>query len=532
MRRVFVNGRIYTAEHQAEATAFVIEDNKFIYVGSDEEALKLLKEGDEIRNLQEVRVIPGMMDSHAHYLALCTMDLEAQIEIDYYFSHEQVLNFVKGIAKLFSVEELPVINGIGYGPSCIPLATELDKAVDDRPVFLLDSGGHSGWMNTKMMELARLDSETADPIPGVSYYSRDENGNPNGQVTETAVMNIEAKTGLVDAVNVHKELPEMIKTIHSLGVTSVFDASMIFLKEREVLKTLATLESSVQFFTSFHYFGTEGAENFLQEMISLRDEYTRPWLHPTTLKLFKDGTIEAQTALLFDDYLLPGKGHGGEVLTHEQMLEISKLAAAEGFNIHTHAIGDKAIDMTLKLYKQLGDIEGTKTIAHVQVLPEDGIEQFSEQSEVFYQTTPIWLANDPYTEEVLGRERVLREMPLRSISDKGVRLSFGSDAPVSGGAIGMNPFLNMHYAVNRAFDEVAYAPPQSEGIDIRTCLDAYTINGAMQVGAQDFMGSIAPGKRADFVILDRDILSIDPEEIKETEVLETWSGGHRVYQRS
>lgn len=476
-------------------------------------------------------MIPGLIDTHAHYLAISSMDLDAQIEIDFGLTHEHALAFIKDFAAAQSIEDMPVISGIGYGPSCKPLASELDKAVSDRPAFLLDSGGHSGWMNTKMMELAGINASTPDPIPGVSYYARDEQGNPTGQVTETAVLDIQRKAGLAHPQILPTQLPAIVELLHSLGYVAAYDAGFIFLKEREVLEVLASLNPSFQFFTSFHYGGTEDTHEFLAEMIDLRNTYASSWLHPTTLKMFKDGTLEAETALMAEDYLPPAKGRGGEVVPNSKMLEMATLAAHEGFNVHVHAIGDEAISRTLDVYKTLGPIAGTKTIAHAQVLPEDGIERWARQSEVFYQTTPVWLASDTYTSQVLGNERLLREMPLQSMLDNGVKLTFGSDAPVSGGLIGMNPFTNIHFAVNRAFDNTAYVPPQSEGITIASSLDAYTINGAHQLGVASAMGSIAQGKRADFVVLDSDILNIEPAQIKDTTVEETWVSGSLVYRK-
>lgn len=528
-RTIFYNGKVYTANNGFEATAFVVENDSFAYVGLDEGAKEFACEGAELRDLAGARVIPGMMDTHCHYVALCLMNTKDMIDIDEFMTHEDVLEVVRKTAESHSVEEMPVINGWGYGTDCKPLASELDKAANDRPVYLIDSGGHAAWMNTKMIERAGLTADTPDPIPGVSYFARDEKGVPNGQVTETAVIIVEKKTGFIDTKYLVAQLPDMIKTMHSLGLVAAYDAGFLFMDEEEVLPALSNLDSALRFYTSFYYKGDKSSQVFLKKMMEMREKYSSTLLHPTTLKMFKDGTIEAETAWMFEDYFPPASGKGGEVLDNEKMYEMASLAAKEDFDIHVHAIGDQAISQTLDLFKDLGDISGTKTMAHVQVLPEDGVRRFAEQNEVFYQTTPMWLGKDEYTVDVLGEERALRQMPLKSMIDNKVRLTFGSDAPVSGGFVGMNPFNNIYTAVVRGYENDEVIPPKSEGIDVAACIDAYTIHGAEQVRAEAERGSIEVGKKADFVILDQDILAVEMTKISETTVVETWADGMCVY---
>lgn len=530
IRTIFINGKVYTANGTDQATAFVIEEGIFTYVGDDNTAQTYAQEQDVVHDLEGARVIPGMVDTHSHYLALSGINLETIIEINQNDAHEEVLAQVKEIADSISSEAAPIIFGVGYGLECITLATELDKAVNDRPACLVDSGGHSGWINSKMIEMLGLTKDTPDPKPGVSYYARDDEGNPSGQVVESpALTPILNKAGFAKTETLIQQLPGMISTMHSFGYVAAYDAGLMLLDERETYEALKDFDSTVQFYTSHTYNGRVDQDEYLAQMIEIRESCSNNFLHPTTLKLFKDGTLEAQTAWMFEDYLPPASGNGGEVLSHDLMLGMASKAAAENFNIHVHAIGDKAISDTLTFYRDLGDIEGTKTMAHVQILPEDGVELFSQQTDVFYQTTPVWLIDDDFTKTVLGEERHLRQMPLQSLHENGITLTFGSDAPVSGGLEGVNPFNNMQCAVNRAFDEVTYIAPKSEGIDIATCIDAYTINAAHQLGAEDDFGSISEGKKAHFVVLSQDLLEVDPSELSKTTVVQTWVQGECVY---
>jgi predicted amidohydrolase YtcJ len=530
LRQIFYNGKVYTAQEGQEATAFVVEDGKFLFVGSDDEATQLAGAKGTLIDLEGRRVIPGLIDTHSHYLGLCSLDLLGLVQIDQTLSHDEVLALITETARDNPLDDLPVIVGMGFGVDCIPLAAELDRACDDRPVLLADSGGHSGWSNTKMIEMAGLDANTPDPKPGFSFYERDGAGNLTGRVVETdALTHLLMVSGAALPENIVLQLPYMIKALHSFGYTAVFDAGLLFVQESAAYAALKNLDSTLQVYCSFLFKGDPPVEEFFATMVRAREQFGSSWLHPTTLKMFKDGTLEAQSAWLSEEYLAPGSGFGGEVLTNELMVEMAKRAGADGFNVHVHAIGDRAIDETLTVYEALGAIDGTKTMAHVQVMPPGGIERFAAQPDVIIQTTPVWLRQDEYTWQVLGRERALRQMPLRSALAGGTLITFGSDAPVSGGLDGVNPFNNMHCAVNRSFDTETYFPPQSEGIDISSCIDAYTINGAKQLRAEHSFGSITEGKMANFVILDQDILKMPPKTIRDANALQTWVQGQCVY---
>ncbi|MGI6105400.1 MAG: amidohydrolase [Raoultibacter sp.] len=531
MRKIFTNAKVYTAANSSHAEAFVVGENRFLFVGSNEEVQSFVRDVDEVVDLQGARVIPGMIDTHCHYLAICAANMGSQIAISEEASHEEVLEQFRRVAEENSIDELPLISGIGYGIHCKPTAAELDRAVSDRPVLLLDSGGHSGWMNSKMIELAGIDKTTPDPKPGASFFARDENGVPTGQIVEVeAMVYVQSKTGLANTKNLADLWPHMTKTLHSLGYVAAYDAGILFLSEREALEILSSQDSTIQLFTSFYFNGKRPVDEFLSEMLDLRARYANDWIHPATLKMFKDGTLEVFSALMYEEYCAPGSGKGEEMLSSELTLAMAKAAAENGFNVHVHAIGDRAIDETLDVFDVLGHIEGTKTMAHVQVLPEKGVERFTACGDVFYQTTPVWLHRDEFTYEVLGEPRYSRQMPLRSLAENGVVLCFGSDAPVSGGARGMDPFLNMYSAVCRGVDSETFIPPLSEGISIEASIDAYTINAAAQLKAEEEIGSIEAGKKANFVVLNQDILEIDSVDIKTVKPRSTWSEGVCVFR--
>lgn len=531
-QHVFYNGKIYTAdEAKIEASAFIVEDGKILMVGNDEEVLNYADKATLKTDLQKKRVIPGMLDTHAHYLWITSQNFDMpSLQIDQALSHDEVLQLVKDYAEKYPVEEMPVISGVGWGMDCTPLASELDKAVSDRPVNLLDSGGHAGWVNSKALEVMGFTADTPDPVPGVSYLVRDDAGKPNGHYIEAEVtVLIAQKLKLNTADNIKRQFPQFCHDVlNSNGFTGFYDAAVGFVDEDDAFEALTQSDPNIRVFASLLYRTAGDVDAFLAMMKRLRDKYTSDKVRPTTLKMFKDGTVEAFSSLMFEDFCGHPNNRGIEILSNEKMIPMAKAAADEGFNIHIHAIGDKAISDALDVYEILGDISGTKTICHTQILPEDGIERFKKQRDVIYQTTPVWAIADQFTLDTLGEERYCRQMPLNTLMKNGTIVTFGSDAPVSNGMEGVNPFLEMHHAVNRSLGD-GYVPTAEEGISIENAIKAYTINAAIQVKAEDELGSITTGKSADFVVLDQDIFSIPMSEIQNTGVEATYFKGELVY---
>ncbi len=533
---VYYNGKVYTADSaKPSATAFVVKDGNFVYVGNDEGALKYGKGTD----LQGKFVVPGMIDSHCHPLLTSAQTSLKMVTVDGKLNLEDTLAALKEKGNDAEHRNLPIVLGVGFGTNCRPIrAVDLDKAFPDRPAIIFSEDCHAYWFNTKAMQMAKLTKETPDPIPGASYYERDANGNPTGYVIEgVAGISLMRKMNIFKEEAIRQELLENQAIFARSGITSICDAGFGLLTEEPAIRTLKNMEKkgelTLRYYTSYIYFGdcVDNREHALKVMRDLRKNDTSELIHPMTLKFIGDGTLEVQSAWMSEDYLPPAKGRGAPTISMEEMMPIATIAAAEGFNVHNHAIGDAAISRALDLHKALGKIKGTKTICHVQILPKDGVQRFGEQKDVFYQTTPVWLMADKFTEDVLGRERYLRQVPLASLIKAGVTVTFGSDFPVSGYDKGVNPFLNMWVAVNRATDE-QFSPPKSEAISVKECLDAYTINGARQLGAADRVGSITVGKSGDFVVCSDDIFSIEPQKLKDVTVEQTFLRGKCVYDSS
>lgn len=534
--QVYYNAKIFTSDkNKPSATAFVVENGKFVYVGDDAGALKYGSGTD----LKGKRILPGFLDTHSHTVMASSLSSLGGITVDLAWDLKTTLAHIAEKANDDVRKNEKFVVGMGIGPRCRPnLAKDLDAIVPDRPVFIISLDGHACWLNTLAMERAKLTKDTPDPIPGSSFFERDEDGNPTGYVVETtAVVFVMRRLGLFTPDMIQAAYPKVQAMYSRYGYTGLIDTGFATVAENIGLQAFKQLEEAgelkMRAFTCYHYLGevAENPDEALAAMKVNREKFSSELVQPTTLKLFTDGTLEVLTAWLFDGYSAHGSGLPViPVLTYDDMVYMTQKATDAGFHVHTHAIGDAAISQALDVYEKVGKTATTKTICHVQIMPKDGVRRFGKlRDDVIYQTTPIWLMNDPFAREALGEERFLRQVPLASLIKEGVTLTFGSDYPIARGEASLNPFNNMWVAVNRSTDD-QFAPPKSEGITVPDCIVAYTINAAKQFGAADRIGSITEGKSADFVVCSDDILEIAPQKLKDVAVDATYFRGEQVYQ--
>lgn len=531
--QVYVNARVYTADKKnPEATAFAVENGRFAYVGGEEGAKKY----GEPQDLGGRRVVPGFIDSHAHPVADAALNALNAIEIPPEANESQALKLIARKSLLRSHRNLRIVVARGVtNPHFKLTAKDLDSAVKDRPAILLTEDCHAAWMNSKALEISEITKGTPDPIPGISYFQRDFSGNPTGFIVEaTALYPLIKKLGICGTRAIKKGLPPLLSTYAKYGYTGCVDVGFLMLEEDKALRALSQMAESgslkMHYFTSYVYFGpiVDSPEGALKKMLSLRKKYASQLLRPNILKLHIDGTLELASAWMFDEYCIEGKGKGAPLLTLKAMLPVARLAADNGFDIHVHAIGDKAISEALDLMESLGKIRGTKTIAHCQIFPADGVERFKRQGDIFMQTTANWLNADDFTKRMLGPERYAMQVPIGSMVRAGVPVTFSSDS--IGGEMGIDPFYNIYHAVQRKYDDgKEIIPPNSEGISLADAIDAYTINCAKQADADAEIGSITPGKYADFAVLDKDPFSIPVKELKNVGVQKTFFCGECIF---
>ncbi len=530
----YYNATVYTMDDkQPVAGAFTVKDGRFLSVGDD----PIAGNCSERIDLGGCCVIPGLVDSHCHLLAGIK---RYEYGVIYLPSDTLPPDLGEVLAEMIKEEDspdVPVIAAMGIdlslGEFC---ARDIDHVISDKPVLVFSGDGHALLMNSRAMERLGIGKDTADPGEH-SFFKRYPDGTPTGLVIEIPAM--KQCMGLMDENDTDFEtvIAQLCRDCASYGYTTVFDASSVDDDDLSLFDQLKKSDEEgsllMRIAASFRYTGEEDLSDaqVLEILHKLRSEYSSGRFFCNTLKLIADGTLEEHTALLRRPYCDTADVYGSRMISVCEMERIAKLSSDMGFNIHIHAIGDRAVGETLDILGNIKGCSGTRTIAHNQLYAPEDISRILSDKDIFFQTTPYWVIADEFTQRALGEDRYALQFPVATMIRNGVRVSFGSDSCLEETTV--NPFLGMFMAVARGIKEYEGLcfPPPGEGIGRQDCLRAYTLNGAAQLGIAHETGSIEAGKSADFAVLDRDIMHCDMEELKDTKVLETFLSGKRTWIR-
>ncbi|MGE7837095.1 amidohydrolase [Viridibacillus arvi] len=540
-KEAFINAKIFTVDSkQSWAEAMVIEGDNIIYVGSSTGAEEYIDKNTKVHNLKGKMVLPGFVDSHAHpTMAAALSDI---LQLDLGMKKADILEIIKKHAD--KNKDLPVITAMGFDLSFFgkdePTAADLDQIDRERPIVILDEGGHTAWVNSKAMEVGGINKDTPDPIPGAHYFVRDSNGNPTGLLMESQTFNpLLKKLSVVTKESIVSGGESLFPVFSQLGITTVYDAGMMGF-ENEGFKGLSQLEKEgllpLRVSGSYMVQTPAVVPTAVESLKKLHDKYDSELIDVDTMKIHYDGTIEGKTAAMEQPY---SDGSNGHVLfpVDEFKSFLTQIDEA-GFNTHVHAIGDKALNNALEVFEYLQSTKGNtptrKSIGHVQVYSDQAVERLSDLKDVVVQTTPIWATPSESTLNTLGKERYEKQLLMNSVDRAGVRLSFGSDFPASSFFVGANPFNNMAVGLTRQdvwSENKDVLAPIDEKISLETLIKGYTINGAYQLGLEEKIGSIEVGKKADFIVLEDNLFELTPEELLKAKILKTYMNGNVVFER-
>jgi len=539
---MFFNGKIYTVnEAQPWAEAVAVRNGEIVYVGDENGIAQWIDDHTKVHDLQGKMLLPGFIDSHAHpvmggaYIRSLSLDTFATPDRWY----QQISEYAK------QKPDDKILFGYGFLASAFgtqgPSSVMLDRIISDRPVYIMDEGFHGAWANTKAMQLLELNKNSQDPEPGFSYYKRDKAGNPTGYLLEgTATAGIE-KLGIITANSVALGTADVIATMNSYGITSVFDAgaSDVDALQLKVLKKVTEQGKMTVRMVASHMIGTQAAAADAikitkhKRAISKHDMY-----HINTLKIMNDGTIEGKTAAMFEDYQGEPGNKGVSVFTQAQMNTLISQASSENIDVHIHALGERAITETLNAIELVrnnpkhNNSTSRFAICHIQVMTDNDVQRFATLN-VIAQSTPLWASYDEFGKAFISDDQFNRYFRFNSLKKAGVNMAFGSDFPATGaGALGMSPIFNMEIGATRQTPEQKNAPVQpnvNERLDMATLIKGYTLNGAYQLHMENEIGSIEVGKKADFVVLDRNLFDVDNYDIHKVKVLKTFLAGKKVY---
>jgi predicted amidohydrolase YtcJ len=540
---IFQGGKAYTldpARPWAESVA--VSGDEIVYVGDATGVTAFRGPNTRIVDLAGGMLLPGFIDTHIHLPD--SLPVVFALQLTPAMSAEEVLAEIARYAKE-NPDQSPLVGwgflAKAFGPTG-PTAAQLDSVVADRPVIITDEGGHTAWANSAAMKIAGLDRDTPDPVPGAHYYQRYRDGTPTGWLVEPAAvgpvvkaLNISSRERLDAAADYF--LPLM----SSMGITAAFDAGTIDTGEMGMgllQDRVDKGELPLRVVGSLYVSTSAQLPDAIANVNKLHERHNSEFYEVDTLKISLDGTFEANTAVTIAPYREP-EGHiATPFVPYDETMEVVVAAGRQNMNLHIHAIGDGAVRMGLDLAQGLRELvpESTSriTICHIQVVNPADVPRFAAL-DVIAQTTPSWLEFDVVAQEALGEERFHHLYPLRSILAAGARLTLGSDYPASWiGVNGLSPLFNIEMGVTRqpaGEPDFAVQPLVSERITVAQAIRGYTLDAAYQLEREDQLGSIEVGKQADLVVLDRNLLEIDPYTIHQTRVELTMVNGKFVFER-
>ncbi len=547
---VLTNGKIYTVnEKQPFAEAVAVKGDEIVYVGDKSGVDAHVGKDTKVIDLKGRLTLPGFIESHVHPVLAAAFS--SGVLIDFSDSMEELLRKVKAYAEANPDKE--VIFGASYnGAYTTPDANYkkmLDDIVPDRPVYLIDHGGHGAWGNSKTLEALGYTKDTVDPPGGV--IARLENGEPNGAL-KGAPTHIQTQYVLpvFTAESIKAAIPRVLEGMNEFGFTTGLEMG-IPISPAASHQAIQELDRAGRLTVRLSVSAAAYGDADAMPAIELLDRFQtlktdRLWYDH--LKLITDGVIELQTAAMFEPYLNTGS-KGQLYIPPKVVREASFKAAEKGYHITAHAYGNRAVRTFLDISEELrkaGYDETLLSIAHGGFIDPVDRPRFAELN-VVYETTPGWVY-DQYEEYLptLGADRYRSPgmHPLREIIDLGGKIALGSDWPatIGGYEYGLNPFTNIHHAMTRrtATSLVpiwgttdAPMPPVNQVMTLEEAIRGYTLWGAERIGKADMIGSIEVGKKADIIVLDQDLFSLnDVRKIVETKVLLTMFDGQIVHDKA
>jgi predicted amidohydrolase YtcJ len=520
-----VNGYTSTDDGIVEFDVIVFgEDGRIIATGDD----SLLEQHPEAPRIDGGgrTVLPGLTDAHAHVTSLgflrTALDLTgvpslegATAAIAAYAADKPHANWLTGRGwnqVLWPVKEFPT-------------AAHIDKVVADRPVWLRRIDGHAAWANTAAMEIAGIDADTPDPVGG--KIIRDASGKATGVFIDKAMSLVEAHVPQPDKTATREAVRAAADVMLSEGITSVHDAG-IDLQEAEVYMAMADDgELDVRIYAM-----TAGSGDVLDAIGEPIIAYGDDRLDIRSVKLVSDGALGSRGAAMIEPYSDDAENRGLAFWTQDELDAMVEKANGLGFQVGIHAIGDLGNRMSLNAFEK---VQGGKPsplrnrIEHSQIVTLEDIPRFGELGIIAAMQATHATSDMNMAEDRVGPERILGGYAWRRMLDAGVVIANGSDFPVELS----NPFHGLYASVTRqgrdGEPEGGWYGDQS--LTRAETLHSFTLGAAYAAHQEDRLGSLEPGKWADFIIIDRDYFNCAASEIDDIVVLETWVAGKKVFEK-
>lgn len=522
---VLTNGMIYTLDRQRpKVSAVAVRDGKVMAVGDNDAMKALLGDGGEWVDLNGRCVLPGLVDAHVHFegfaLSLQRVNLAGTTSLD------EALERVA--ARAGEQEAGTWLEGRGWNQTdwqgrAFPTAADLDRVVSHRPVYLAHKSGHAAWVNSQALKLAGITAETADPPGG--QIQRDEQGRPTGILFEDAMSIVGDKIPRANETQVAAAMRQAQAFCLRAGLTGVHDFD-----GRRCFRALQSLhlngELSLRIAKNIRV-------RYLDEAVGvgLKTGFGDDQLWIGGVKIFADGALGPRTAAMLAPYEGEPDNWGIVVTDKEEMYARASQASANGLSVTVHAIGDRANHDILDVYEAVRQEEAGRMadpvlrhrIEHVQILHPADFERLAALN-VIASMQPIHATSDMEMADRYWGDRNQYSYAWRTVKETGAILAFGSDAPVDP----IEPLKGIFAAVTRRRPDGSPGPEgwyPEQRLTMAETIEAFTMGAAIAGNREKRLGSIEPGKWADFTILDRDIFTIPHDEILDVDVAGTVIGG-------
>lgn len=535
--RVFIEGAIHTMNSdQPRVDAVAIKNGEIIFVGSKEAANDYIGESTVVTKLDGKMLMPGFHDAHAHILAGGIS--ETQCNLQDVRDQQQVLKLLETCREKGAGKIGDWVTGNRWAlaafPEGNPRKEVLDEIFGDRPVYLVDTWGHSAWVSSRALQLAGINGKTPNPPQGV-IEKDSQTGEPTGTLRDGAMQLVQKQVPEPTLELLTRALRIGMEKANAFGITSYIEPGLnakhiaAYLElDRTGGLTARVLVSLAPDSWDAKAFGTE-----IFDLVARREEFRRPYLSPDSVKIYADGVPETHTAYLVDGYA-DGAENFPPFYSPETLNDFVQKLDAQGLQVHIHATGDNAVRMALNAFEYAisknGRNDNRHHIVHVQMVHPEDIPRFGKLG-VAANFQSLWAYYDEYTAvatRILGPDRVNRYYPIGSILRSGGMIVGGSDWDVSS----LNPLDAIEVGVRRQIPDGDSRAVfnEAERVSLNTMLQAYTSNAAYVMRQEILTGTIEVGKRADLIVLDRDLLQIPVTEINEANVLLTLVNGKEVYK--
>lgn len=551
---VLLNGKLYTADpaHPA-AQAMAVTDGKVLKVGSDAEIKALADGKTRVIDLAGKRLLPGMIDSHSHAifggleLSAANLDSEEGVSI------ADLEKRLRGWRDDGTAQQGDVLRVVGVSSTYWAKAEELDRTFshgewEKVPVVFIGSDHHTAWANQAMLARAGIDAKLLAGLPEAERgtLGARKDGTPNGFAVDAGWDRIAAAMPSLSREALLQGAEAAVKYNNSFGITAWMDPATNA-APGESLFSLKPTEHSVGVLPAYKALAEKGGLSAhvaallvanpksvpadLETLDKVRQQFQGvPNLTLPGIKVFADGVLEfpAQSAALIEPYSNTHKN--GELLIDPQHFgELVSAADARGWLVHIHAIGDRAVRESLNGIEQARKDRNsgiTHSVTHLQLVNPTEFARFKPLN-VIASMQLLWASGDEYTLDMVkpyvSSHAFPYQYPAHSLLANGATIAGASDWSVSS----PNPWLAIHQAMTREGPKGVLNA--DERIDLGTLLQAYTLNAARTIGLERQIGSLTPGKQADFIVLDRDVLAVPEQELADTRVLQTWFAGREVY---